>query len=188
MEHQHIEYTVVQGIERGFWKWSVSVEGMVVSGQEETRSEAIAAAEKAINRARAIKRRGLIHPILKKVMGMSNNQELATDALRILHGARALPPSEAAEALTPFLQTLEKASGDKVAAASAAAVMELVRSLKENHAASDDLWQQAIETTVSLANEALAPLFVQAPANLLKKIRPGFLRGPTLFGARWTSF
>jgi hypothetical protein len=27
MEHQGIEYTVVQGIERGVWKWSVSVEG-----------------------------------------------------------------------------------------------------------------------------------------------------------------
>jgi hypothetical protein len=52
MEHQGIEYTVVQGIERGVWKWSVSVAGMVVTGQEETRSEAIAMAEKAINRSR----------------------------------------------------------------------------------------------------------------------------------------
>ena len=79
---------------------------------------------------------------------------MAANALRVLHGARGLPPVEAVEALTPFLQTLEKASGDKLAAASAAAVTELVRSLKEKHAASDDLWQQAIETTLSLANEA----------------------------------
>jgi hypothetical protein len=30
---------------------------------------------------------------------------------------------------------------------------ELARSLKENHAASNDLWQEAIEATLSYANE-----------------------------------
>jgi hypothetical protein len=48
----------------------------------------------------------------------------------------------------------EKGSGDKLADASIAAVTELVRSLKENHAASDDHWQGAIEATLSFANEA----------------------------------
>ena len=47
---------VVQGIERGVWKWSVSVEGMIVAGQEQTRPEAIAAAEKAIDRAISLKK------------------------------------------------------------------------------------------------------------------------------------
>jgi hypothetical protein len=45
-------------------------------------------------------------------------------------------------------------SGDAFARASIAAVAELARSLKENHAASDDLWQEAIEATLSYANKA----------------------------------
>jgi hypothetical protein len=36
-------------------------------------------------------------------------------------------------------------SDDALARASIAAVTELARSLKENHAVSDDLWQEAIE-------------------------------------------
>jgi hypothetical protein len=84
----------------------------------------------------------------------SENQQ-ASDVLRILHGARSLPPAEAAEALSPFLESMRKSdSGDALARASIAAVAELARSLKENHAASDDLWQEAIEATLSYANEA----------------------------------
>jgi hypothetical protein len=56
MEYQGTTYTVVQGIERRIWKWSVSVAGMVVTGQEETKSAAVAAAEKAIDRALAPKK------------------------------------------------------------------------------------------------------------------------------------
>jgi hypothetical protein len=84
---------------------------------------------------------------------LNDNPELAADALRVLHGARSLSPMEAVEALTPFLEGLENAMGDQLAVASAAAVTKLVRSLEEHGAASDDLWQQAIETTLSLANE-----------------------------------
>jgi hypothetical protein len=82
---------------------------------------------------------------------LSNNQQPAADALRVLHGARRLPPIEAVEALTPFLETLE--ASDEIATAAAAAVSRLVQSLEEHQSASDDLWQQAIETTLSLANE-----------------------------------
>jgi hypothetical protein len=82
------------------------------------------------------------------------DKKLTSDTLRILHGARGLPPVEAAEALRPFLETMRrKRSGDKLADASTAAVTELARSLKENHAASNDLWEEAIEATVSFANE-----------------------------------
>jgi hypothetical protein len=56
VEHRSIEYAVIQGIERGVWKWSVSVEGMLVAGQEQTRAEAIAAAQKAIDRAISLKK------------------------------------------------------------------------------------------------------------------------------------
>ena len=62
MEYQGTEYTVVQGIERGVWKWSASVAGVVLIGQEETRSAAVAAAEKAIDRALASKKERLDPP------------------------------------------------------------------------------------------------------------------------------
>jgi hypothetical protein len=51
MRYRGVEYTVVQGIERGVWKWSASVEGVIVMGNEQTRSAAVTAAEKAIDRA-----------------------------------------------------------------------------------------------------------------------------------------
>ena len=78
----------------------------------------------------------------------------ASEVLQILHGARRLPPAEAAEALTPFLNLMRKqGSTDKLGSASLAAVTKLLRSLQENHAASDDLWQEAIEATLSFVNE-----------------------------------
>jgi len=83
------------------------------------------------------------------------SKKMASDAVQILHGARSLPPAEAVEALTPFLDSMPKEySGDKLADASAAAVKGLAHSLKLNRAASDDLWQEAIEATLSYANEA----------------------------------
>jgi hypothetical protein len=88
-------------------------------------------------------------------MGGSDNEQTASDVLRILHGARSLPPVEAAEALGPYLRSMRtRDSGDKLGDASIASVTELARSLKENHAASDDLWQDAIEATLSFANGA----------------------------------
>jgi hypothetical protein len=82
-------------------------------------------------------------------------KHLAAEVLHILQGARSLPPAEAAEALKPFLESMRRREGsvDKLADASAAAVAVLARSLKEKHAASDDLWQEAIEATLSFANE-----------------------------------
>jgi len=86
------------------------------------------------------------------------DKQRTSDVLRILHGARSLPPAEAAEALMPFLESMRKSGSDgALAHASIAAVTELARSLKENHAASDDLWQDAIEATLSFANEAGSP-------------------------------
>jgi hypothetical protein len=55
MIYRDIEYAVVQGIERGVWKWSASVAGVVVMGQAAIKSEAVAAAQKAIDRALAPK-------------------------------------------------------------------------------------------------------------------------------------
>ena len=40
---------MVQGIERGFWKWSVFVEGTIATGNEKTRQAGATAAEKTID-------------------------------------------------------------------------------------------------------------------------------------------
>jgi len=53
MKYRDVEYTVVQGIERGLWKWSASVAGVVLTGQAAIKSEAAAGAERAIDRALA---------------------------------------------------------------------------------------------------------------------------------------
>jgi len=60
MEYRGIEYTVVQGIERGVWKWSASVSGVVISGQQPAKIEAVPAAERAIDRALAPKKVRLV--------------------------------------------------------------------------------------------------------------------------------
>jgi hypothetical protein len=81
-------------------------------------------------------------------------EHIAAEAAKMLHGARSLPPVHTVEALTPFLDAMgRETSKSKLADASTAAVTELVRSLKENHAASNDLWEDAIETTLSFVNQ-----------------------------------
>jgi hypothetical protein len=56
------------------------------------------------------------------------DKQQTSDVLRILHGARGLPPAEAAEALMPFLESMRKIdSDDALAHASIAAVTELAR-------------------------------------------------------------
>jgi hypothetical protein len=62
MRYRDIEFTVVQGIERQLWKWEVSVEGIYVKGQTATKAEAVAEAERAIDRALAPKKLKLIRP------------------------------------------------------------------------------------------------------------------------------
>jgi len=62
MRYRDIEYMVVQGIERGVWKWSASVAGLVIMGQAHSKSEAVVEAEKAIDRALAPKKHRLIPP------------------------------------------------------------------------------------------------------------------------------
>jgi hypothetical protein len=155
-EYRGVEYAVVQGIERGVWKWSASVEGMIVAGNEQTRPAAVIAAEKAIDGRSQDGPARPSSPINGRHRTMTNGDKQPTsDVLQILHGARSLPPVEAAEALKPFLESMRKSgSDDALASASIAAVTELARSLKENHAASNDLWQEAIEATLSYANEA----------------------------------
>ena len=62
MRYRDIEYTVVQGIKPGVWKWSVSVAGTVVSGHEVSKAAAVVTVEKVIDRALVSKRVRLVQP------------------------------------------------------------------------------------------------------------------------------
>ena len=51
MKYQDIEFTIVQGLGRELWKWSLTIEDVTLKGQAATKSEAIAEAERAIHRS-----------------------------------------------------------------------------------------------------------------------------------------
>jgi hypothetical protein len=53
MEYRGVEYTVVQGAERGVWKWTASVANLLIMGKAPTKPAAVAAIERAINKALA---------------------------------------------------------------------------------------------------------------------------------------
>jgi hypothetical protein len=63
MDHRGIEYTIVQGIGRDTWRWTVSLGNNISkSGQAIGKPEAVAQATRAINRAFALKRERLVPP------------------------------------------------------------------------------------------------------------------------------
>jgi hypothetical protein len=84
---------------------------------------------------------------------------LVNDTLRILHGARSLPSAEAVAALRPFVNMMgdQPLANDRFAHASADAVGALVQSLEAKGFASDDLWEEAIEASLSFANASANP-------------------------------
>jgi hypothetical protein len=86
---------------------------------------------------------------------MSTESQLATAALDTLHGARGLPSKEAAAVLQDFLSSISSpiSDSDRVANASGA-LKNLINKLETEGSATDDDWQSAIETMLSLANEA----------------------------------
>jgi hypothetical protein len=81
--------------------------------------------------------------------------QLARAALDTLHGARGLPPAEATAKLHDFLESIDTSvpDGPRFADASEARRI-LVSQLETEGTATDDDWQRAIETMLSLANEA----------------------------------
>jgi hypothetical protein len=86
---------------------------------------------------------------------MSNiDGQIAAAALDILNGARSLPAKQAAERLRDFLTPMNSSEpkSDRLADATAA-LDSLVTHLEEGGSASNDTWQHAIETMVSLAGE-----------------------------------
>jgi hypothetical protein len=86
---------------------------------------------------------------------MSNRvSQLAKAALDTLHGAR-LPPAEAVAKLHDFLESIDTSVPDSPRFADASeALRTLVSQLETEGTATDDDWQRAIETMLSLANEA----------------------------------
>ena len=61
LKHRGLEYTVVQGLGRQLWRWGFVLEGKAVTGQAATKAEAVAEAERAIDRALAPKKLKLVH-------------------------------------------------------------------------------------------------------------------------------
>ena len=64
MEYRGVEYTVVQGIERGVWKWSVSLGDpkMIKVGQAKNKQDAVVAVEHAIDKVLALKKMPIVLP------------------------------------------------------------------------------------------------------------------------------
>jgi hypothetical protein len=90
-------------------------------------------------------------------------RQMASEVLRILHGARALPPAEAADALVPFLDLMRRqGSTDTLASASVAAVTKLSQSLNDNHTASDDLWQEQFSQSSTQSKRVLSRSVISA--------------------------
>ena len=50
MEYRGIEYRVIQGIKRGFWKWSVDTAEGIRAGTADRRDTAVSAAKRTIDR------------------------------------------------------------------------------------------------------------------------------------------
>ena len=51
MEHRGVEYRIIQGIKRGFWKWSIETEIGTKSGTSDSKEAAMAVAKRAIDNA-----------------------------------------------------------------------------------------------------------------------------------------
>ena len=62
LKYRDVEYTVVQGIGRQLWKWGFALEAKAVTGQAATKAEAVAEAERAIDKALAPKKLKLVRP------------------------------------------------------------------------------------------------------------------------------
>jgi hypothetical protein len=150
MDYCGVEFTAIESSDGSSWKWQLSIldrDKMKASGEATNRMTAIKQAHEAIGEGlRANKNPDQEVPL----------PQLIGDVLHILHGARSLPPAEAIEALRTFMNTMRgrDSGSDRFAAASAAAVSALVQRLEAEGAATDDLWEEAIESSLSFANEA----------------------------------
>jgi len=85
---------------------------------------------------------------------MNLESQMATAALDTLHGARALPTTEAATKLRDFLASISTPIPNSARLADASdALKTLVGKLESDRPAADDDWGHAIQTMESLASE-----------------------------------
>jgi hypothetical protein len=149
MDYCGVEFTAIELDEGSLWKWQLLIlndDKMKSCGEAASREVAISQAHEAIGEGLRANARSLDDAQLP---------ELVSDVLHVLHGARGLPYAKAIEALRSFLNTMRgHASGrDRLADASADAVGALVQRLEATGIATDDLWEEAIEASLSFANE-----------------------------------
>jgi len=86
---------------------------------------------------------------------MTPESRLATAALNLLHGARTLPPAQAAAKLRDFLNSINASIPDSAGLADASGALNtLVSKLETNTPATNDDWENAIETMLSLSNQS----------------------------------
>jgi hypothetical protein len=150
MDYCGVEFTTVESSEGSSWKWQLAIlnkDRMKTSGEAANRTAAIEQAHEAIGEG------------LRANAGPDHESplpQLGGGVLHILHGARGLPPAEAVEALRPFVNAMrDRIFGtDRLADASALAVGALLQALETKGVATDDLWEVAIESSLSFANEA----------------------------------
>lgn len=62
MRYRDVDYTVVQGLGQQLWKWGFAIGGKAMTGRAATKAEAVAAAERAIDRALTPRKLRLIRP------------------------------------------------------------------------------------------------------------------------------
>jgi hypothetical protein len=62
MKYRGIEYGIVEGTGGHMWRWSTLIGGAVKTGRAHSKQAAIAAAEKAIDRALTLKKVRLVPP------------------------------------------------------------------------------------------------------------------------------
>ena len=87
---------------------------------------------------------------------MSLESQLATAALDTLHGARGLPPAEAAGKLRDFLESINTSIPESTRLADASSALKtLVGKLESGKPTTDDDWGHAIQAMESLASEAI---------------------------------
>jgi hypothetical protein len=149
MDYCGVEFTAVQSAEGSSWKWQLSIldkDKIKTSGEAESQAAAINQAHEAIGEG------------LRANAEPEQEEELprqVSGVLHILHGARGLPCAEAIAALRPFLNKMRDrpAGSDRLGDASSAAVNALVQTLETEGVATDDLWEVAIESSLSFANE-----------------------------------
>jgi hypothetical protein len=85
---------------------------------------------------------------------MRTEAQLARAALETLRGARSLRAEEAATRLNDFMQSIGSPVPESPRLSDASAALNvLITSLEENGSATDDAWEHAIETMLSLAHE-----------------------------------